>query len=249
MVKKMEHDLQALMHVFPNGCRSFSGDARHDDNLPVTFFKDSSCLSLVKDSKTFNERGLPNITLRRNHLKLVKNHNKVDESGIPKIVLAPIPYEHREGNGLLHISQGWHEQGHISVSIPSGLVFLPYQVAYTVYLKKGPVVSKDLLGNNSSKRFLAVQVAMSQLAPVADLIKERMMDYVDADLFNVMERSYKAGSVLDDFPAPYMTVALLYKLQVGLHCDKDDFGLSAMVNAGSYSGGNLIVPDLGLKLE
>ncbi len=44
-------------------------------------------------------------------------------------------------------------------------------------------------------------------------------------------------------------LAILYKLQVDLHDDADDDGLSAMLCAGRFNGGILQVPQLGLNLR
>ncbi len=66
-----------------------------------------------------------------------------------------------------------------------------------------------------------------------------------------MQKSFLAGKEvpLHCMPGPYLSVACLYKLQIGPHKDKNDFGLSAMINFGSYIGGMLHVPQLGLKLK
>ncbi|KLO07948.1 hypothetical protein SCHPADRAFT_944832 [Schizopora paradoxa] len=141
---------------------------------------------------------------------------------VPEIV------EVEEGNGLLHLSQAWPPQGH-----PSDLR-----------------CSCDFLGGGVSQRFHAGQTCLSQTWDIQKHVAMRLKA-VDPHLYAEVEKDFKAGKQVAKhiMPGPYLSVAYLYKLQVGIHRDTNDYGLSAMVNFGSYTGGNLHVPQLGLKLK
>ncbi len=62
-------------------------------------------------------------------------------------------------------------------------------------------------------------------------------------------RAFKAGNFYQDYKGPYLMVAVLYKLQVDLHDDRKDYGLTAMTCAGRFTGGKLQVPQFGLNLR
>jgi hypothetical protein len=55
------------------------------------------------------------------------------------------------------------------------------------------------------------------------------------------------GKRLD--PGPWLGRAIVYKLQVLTHVDGLDDGPTAVFNFGYYTGGEMYLPDLGLKLE
>lgn len=78
--------------------------------------------------------------------------------------------------------------------------------------------------------------------------------------FQHLEASFKAGAWIGTplpngpsnfvFPLPggvFLGRATLWKLQTGLHIDKDDY-LCAITCSGSYDGGNAIFPDITTKL-
>lgn len=86
----------------------------------------------------------------------------------------------------------------------------------------------------------------SQIQPIVEIICVLFMQIASA-LFSEMMKSAKATRLLPKMFGPFQTLAILYKLQIGLHNDSKDFGLTAMTNFGSYTGGALIIPVLGLK--
>ncbi|KLO11953.1 hypothetical protein SCHPADRAFT_941602 [Schizopora paradoxa] len=200
--KDVPMHMQALMHTYPAGQRSHVGDSRHDvNNAKHRFYK---------------------LTGRTVKIKTKDRLGNTITTSVPEVV------EVEEGNGLLHLSQAWHPQGH------------PHDIR----------CSCDFLGGGVVKRFQAGLTCLSQTWDIQKLVALRLKS-VDPELYEEVEKSFRAGKQVgeDIMPGPYLSVAYLYKLQVGIHKDENDFGLSAMVNFGSYTGGNLHVPQLGLKLK
>lgn len=63
------------------------------------------------------------------------------------------------------------------------------------------------------------------------------------------KKAFDAGVWLAQDPGPWLGRAIVYKLQVLPHRDGLDGGPTAMWNMGSYTGGELYLPDLKLKLR
>ena len=92
-----------------------------------------------------------------------------------------------------------------------------------------------------------------------------MVKVVCPELFEVLMAAYKAGhrwestsvplsSRKDDTfgrplsGGPFLGRVMLWKLNVGVHRDTRDY-LCAILNAGDYTGGGALFPDLGLKFK
>lgn len=69
------------------------------------------------------------------------------------------------------------------------------------------------------------------------------------DFYGPMMKSFNAGKQWKDAIGPYLARALIYKLQVSVHLDKNDRGLSAMTNSGRYYGGYLYFPQFWMRIE
>lgn len=61
-------------------------------------------------------------------------------------------------------------------------------------------------------------------------------------------KAFKAGVFLRDDPGPFLARALIYKLQGRLHKDRHDIGPSVSFGVGDFMGGEMLLPQLGLKL-
>ncbi len=68
------------------------------------------------------------------------------------------------------------------------------------------------------------------------------------DYFETYSEAFKAGVWTTSDPGPWIARAIVWKLQVYTHQDGLDDGPTAIFNCGSYGGGELYLPDLGLKL-
>ncbi len=72
---------------------------------------------------------------------------------------------------------------------------------------------------------------------------------VDKQAYDDLLRSANAAKFLPRMFGAWLVLAILYKLQVGLHNDDNDHSLTGMTNFGRYTGGRLIVPVLGLACK
>ncbi|KDQ49258.1 hypothetical protein JAAARDRAFT_51809 [Jaapia argillacea MUCL 33604] len=61
-------------------------------------------------------------------------------------------------------------------------------------------------------------------------------------------KAFEAGNWVPEDPGPWMCRAIIYKLQVEPHADAHDAGPTACFPLGQFSGGELYVPQLGMKL-
>ena len=68
------------------------------------------------------------------------------------------------------------------------------------------------------------------------------------DYFRTYSEAFKAGVWMQSDPGPWIGRVIVWKLQVFTHQDGLDDGPTAIFNCGRYRGGELYLPDLGLKL-
>jgi hypothetical protein len=61
--------------------------------------------------------------------------------------------------------------------------------------------------------------------------------------------AFKAGVWHREDPGPWLGRAIVYKLQVALHKDREDGGPAISFPVGSYSGGEMLIPELKAKLR
>jgi hypothetical protein len=69
------------------------------------------------------------------------------------------------------------------------------------------------------------------------------------EYFETYSEAFKAGVWVTSDPGPWIGRAIVWKLQVHTHQDGLDDGPTAIFNCGRYQGGELYLPDLGLKLS
>lgn len=61
--------------------------------------------------------------------------------------------------------------------------------------------------------------------------------------------AFAAGNWFTEDPGPWIGRAIVYKLQVNTHVDGLDEGPTTVFNFGYYTGGEMYLPDLRLKLR
>jgi hypothetical protein len=67
--------------------------------------------------------------------------------------------------------------------------------------------------------------------------------------YNKYRDAFEAGVWLPKDPGPFLGRSIVYKLQGKLHKDQHDLGPSACFGVGDYTGGELILPQLGVKFS
>ena len=69
------------------------------------------------------------------------------------------------------------------------------------------------------------------------------------EYYKAYSDAFAAGRWLEEDPGPWLGRAIIWKLQVNVHQDGLDEGPTAAFNCSQYTGGNMYIPDLGLKLR
>jgi|SRR5258707_7707321 hypothetical protein len=106
--------------------------------------------------------------------------------------------------------------------------------------------SGDIL--RSGKGAIGVQQYFASSAPVAFFLNELFKVSFPA-YHEKYKPAFAAGRWVESDPGPWLGRAIVYKLQVDIHVDGLDDGPAAIFNVGSFTGGKLNIPDLGLVLE
>lgn len=75
-----------------------------------------------------------------------------------------------------------------------------------------------------------------------------MFEVLMPECYNTYKDAFEAGVWSDDDPGPWLGRAIVYKLQVSLHKDKEDAGPAVSFPVGSFSGGEMLIPQLKAKL-
>lgn len=66
-------------------------------------------------------------------------------------------------------------------------------------------------------------------------------------IYEEYQTAFDAGRWFEEDPGPFIGRAIVYKLQIDTHRDTNDGGPTACFPVGSFSGGELIVPQLEAK--
>lgn len=77
----------------------------------------------------------------------------------------------------------------------------------------------------------------------------RYFEALFPDYYAQYEQAFKAGRWIAEDPGPFIGRAIVYKLQVECHRDVQDSGPSVCFPTGTFTGGNLIVPQLNSKFR
>ena len=76
-----------------------------------------------------------------------------------------------------------------------------------------------------------------------------MFEVLMPECYNIYKKAFEAGVWIDSDPGPWLGRAIVYKLQVSLHKDKDDGGPAVSFPVGSFKGGEMLIPQLEAKLS
>ena len=69
------------------------------------------------------------------------------------------------------------------------------------------------------------------------------------DHYRKYKKAFDAGIWMAEDPGPWLGRAIIWKLPIETHMDGLDDGPTAIFNVGNYTGGDLYLPDLKIKLE
>ncbi len=112
------------------------------------------------------------------------------------------------------------------------------------------MVSKDLLGCDGGRRFQQNIRYLYNLDQILGKYTKQALYTTDQHDYDLKQKVFRAGNFFPaDLTGPYLMVAVLYKLQVDLHNDSNDEGLTLMTCGGRFTGGMLQVPQLGLNVK
>ena len=67
--------------------------------------------------------------------------------------------------------------------------------------------------------------------------------------YEMYRDAFDAGVWFADDPGPFLGRAIVYKLQGRLHRDKHDVGPSVSFPVGQFTGGEMVFPQLNVKLQ
>jgi hypothetical protein len=95
---------------------------------------------------------------------------------------------------------------------------------------------------------LAVRYYFQATAETAEFLKA-YFTVAFPEEFPRYQKAFEAGVWINEDPGPWLGRAIVYKLQVEAHQDRSDGGPTAIFNVGQYTGGELCLPDLEIKLQ
>lgn len=130
-----------------------------------------------------------------------------------------------ETTGVVHLVQGWIQQGNKD---------------------KGLYLSGDI--SYSSSTLSGTVTYYNATAPVARALSI-LFETVFPEIYREYREAFEAGVWLSDDPGPFLGRAVIYKLQGRLHKDRHDVGPSACFPVGSFTGGEMLFPQLSAKLS
>ncbi|KIM35729.1 hypothetical protein M413DRAFT_32286 [Hebeloma cylindrosporum] len=108
--------------------------------------------------------------------------------------------------------------------------------------------SKDMIEKGSCGSAVEVKRYFIATRPVA-LHLSKCFEVAFPQYYIQYKAGFKAGVWMTEDPGPWLGRAIVWKLQVKTHMDGLDDGPTAIFNMGDYTGGELYLPDLKVKLE
>jgi len=108
--------------------------------------------------------------------------------------------------------------------------------------------SRDMAGRGCCTAQMHVRRYFEATKPVA-LRLSACFKVAFPDYYAKYKAAFEAGVWTSEDPGPWLGRAIVWKLPVKTHMDGLDEGPTAIFNFGSYTGGNLYLPDLQVKLE
>lgn len=100
----------------------------------------------------------------------------------------------------------------------------------------------------SGESYIAIRQHFSFTADVAIKLAA-MFQVLLPNTYVEYERAFQAGRWVETDPGPWLGRAIVYKLQVSLHHDRNDDGPSACFPCGIYLGGAMQIPQLQAKFS
>lgn len=136
------------------------------------------------------------------------------------------PQNQEATNGLAHIA-AWYERGHKF---------------------KGLQISRE--STKTSAKILATTQILNALETISMTISSYLM-CIDPDHWTACRKAILKGDISITQSGPMDIAAgraIIMNLPTSNHVDKEDSRLSAMICLGNYTGGELVLPDLRLRL-
>lgn len=108
--------------------------------------------------------------------------------------------------------------------------------------------SKDITGRGTSTGAMEVKRYFCASQPLA-IYLSACFKVAFPDYFVRYQAAFKAGVWTEVDPGPWLGRAIVWKLLVKTHMDGLDYGPTAIFNVGQYTGGELYLLDLEVKLQ
>lgn len=86
----------------------------------------------------------------------------------------------------------------------------------------------------------------NETAPVARTLAI-MFEHAFPEYYEAYREAFEAGVWFRQDPGPFLGRAIIYKLQGRLHKDRNDVGPSVCFPVGTYTGGEMLFPQLKAK--
>jgi hypothetical protein len=113
-------------------------------------------------------------------------------------------------------------------------------------LQKGLYISSDFV--KSSAGLSATRWYYKASRVLAEILSA-MFRTLMPDAYKKYRVAFDAGVWEKEDPGPWLGRAIVYKLPVNMHTDGKDEGPTASFPVGSYTGGEMLVPDLRAKFQ
>ncbi|KAF8058964.1 hypothetical protein FPV67DRAFT_1451185 [Lyophyllum atratum] len=131
----------------------------------------------------------------------------------------------QERCGVYHLVHGWTQKGNVS---------------------KGLFLSHNMTGSGSALAgaelyFRNTRVMAGCLAAIFEVVYPTV--------YKTYKAAFDAGVWVPEDPGPWLGRAIVYKLQVYLHCDTGDNGPAASFPCGYFEGGEMLIPQLRAKFR
>ncbi|KAK7051512.1 hypothetical protein VNI00_004486 [Paramarasmius palmivorus] len=150
----------------------------------------------------------------------------------PKAVKPGLVYSNDGGKtaiepaGVLHLVEGWEQRGHHNQGL---------------YLSSALSGSGQAIG--ATANFYETNNCLERCVEAA-------MEVFFPEQHHITSKARDAARVVSQRPGGcYIGRAVVYKLQLFLHCDNGDYQVSASFPAGRFNGGFMIIPQFKAKLN
>lgn len=172
-----------------------------------------------------------------------KRHAVDDASGNPRVFRYDVEDREEvmeERRGIHHLVHGWHQQGHPADVCKSyyTVILLTRVCIQGLYLSHPFSVSGIGMGGIACW-YRATSMVTKTLAI--------MFEELFPQVYEEYQRAFDAGVWIEEDTGPWLGRAIVYKLQGLVHTDAKDLSPTASFPCGFFTGGAMIVPQLGAK--